>query len=296
VNATLLLDGGTGSELRRRQIVFNEIVWSAAANLDCPTVLMDIHRDYIAAGADIITANTFATTRFVLEAGGLARRFEEINRAAIVAAQTAAADADKKILVAASLSCCPPFLDMSSRPDPATELRDYRELARLFASSGVDVILLEMLQHPKNAALACRAARETGLPFWAGVSCRLAVPPAGIDNRLVSFDEPAAALGAILDAILPFAPAGIAIMHSPLDAMLPALSEIRQCWTGPLGAYAEIPYAEDPSATTDARSSPDDYASVARSWLAHDLSLLGGCCGTTPAHITALRELLDEPG
>jgi S-methylmethionine-dependent homocysteine/selenocysteine methylase len=263
VNAALLLDGGTGSELRRRQVAFNENVWSAAANLDHPDILYAIHRDHIRAGADIVTANTFATARFVLAAGGLAGHCDEINRAAIGAAKNAAAGADRKILVAASLSCCPPFLDMSARPDPATEIRDYRELARLFVANDADLILLEMLQHPDSAARACRAAQESDLPFWAGISCRFSLPNPKGGAGLVSFDEPAAEFEAILDVVLTYGPAGIAIMHSPIDAVLPALTAVRRRWSGPVGAYAEIPYPEDPSATSTARIAPEDYASVA---------------------------------
>jgi homocysteine S-methyltransferase len=287
MTATLLLDGGTGSELRRRRVRFVESVWSAAANIDHVDTLVAIHSDYIAAGADVITANTFATTRFVLEAGGLGDRFEEINRAAITAARTAADAADRHVLVAASLSCCPPFLDMSARPAAAIELRDYRELAAFLAGNGVDLLLLEMLQHPEPAARACKAASESGLPYWAGISCRQR-------NGLVSFDEPAAPVAAVLDAIVPFDPAGIAVMHSPLSAMPQALRSIRARWTGAIGAYAELPYDEDPTVAGTERVTPEAYATTARQWLREGLQLLGGCCGTTPAHIAALRNLLDS--
>jgi len=287
MKAPLLLDGGTGSELRRRRVRFVENVWSAAANVDHMDTLVAIHRDYIAAGADVITANTFATTRFVLEAGGLGDRFEQINLAAIAAARTAAGTAGRRVLVAASLSCCPPFLDMAARPDPATELRDYHELAALFAANGVDLLMLEMLQHPESAARACEAANASGLPFWAGISCRLR-------DGLVSFNEPVAPASAILDAIVPFEPAGITVMHSPLSAIAPALTAIRSQWHGPVGAYAELPYDEDPTVSSNERITPEAYAAEAQRWLADGLQLLGGCCGTTPAHILALRGLLDS--
>lgn len=290
MSTTLLLDGGTGSELRRRGITFNESVWSAEANLTEQNVLTGIHRDYIAAGADVITANTFATSRFVLAAGRLADRFETININALTAAREAAATADRPVLIAASLSCCPPFLDMSMRPDPATELRHYQELANLFAGQGVDLILLEMLQHPEHAASACRAAQESGLPFWAGISCREDMHS---DSGLSSFDAPAADFNAIVDAILPFAPVGIAIMHSPPAAISLALGKLRRRWSGPVGAYAEIAYDEDPDVKSPRQISPDSYAQLVEEWLDSDLELVGGCCGTTPAHIGALRKLLD---
>jgi S-methylmethionine-dependent homocysteine/selenocysteine methylase len=95
----------------------------------------------------------------------------------------------------------------------------------------------------------------------------------------------------VLDTVLPFAPAAIAIMHSPLDAMLPAIERLGSQWQGPIGAYAEIPYPEDPEATVAARLAPEVYSEAAQTWVAAGARIIGGCCGTTPAHIAALAEL-----
>ena len=75
-----ILDGGTGSELRRRGIMLSERCWSARANLTHPDLLRTIHEDYIRAGAGIVTANTFATSRFVLAGAGIDAEFAAINR------------------------------------------------------------------------------------------------------------------------------------------------------------------------------------------------------------------------
>src|SRR5262245_47690098 len=82
----LLLDGGTGSELRRRGVALDASVWSALASLEHFDTLRAVHADYIAAGADVITTNTFATSRFVLAAAGRGEQFAEINRQAVAAA------------------------------------------------------------------------------------------------------------------------------------------------------------------------------------------------------------------
>jgi len=288
----LLLDGGTGSELRRRGLELSDVCWSASVNLRHATLLEAIHRDYIDAGAEIVTANTFGTTRFVLEAAGLGDRFGEVNRAAIRAARGAADTAPahagvatgtrRQILVAASLSCMPPRFDRSAWPPAVAEYDAYRELAELFAESGVDVVLLEMLQSAAHAQRACRAVRATGLPFVAGLSCRLG---RSSTLPLVTFDDPALGIEPVLDAVLDFSPDAIAIMHTPIDAMLPALELLRGRWQGPIGAYAEIPYPEDPDGSGGERPSPATYAAAARTWVDAGARLVGGCCGTTPAHI-----------
>ena len=80
---TVLLDGATGTELQRRGVAMEPTAWCGPSALENAGVLAEIHRDYVAAGSQVITANTFATSRMVLKATGLAHRFEEINRAAM---------------------------------------------------------------------------------------------------------------------------------------------------------------------------------------------------------------------
>jgi homocysteine S-methyltransferase len=291
----LVLDGGTGSELRRRGVAFREACWSAEANLSQVETLTAIHRDYLEAGADILTVNTFATTRFVLAAAGLDARFREINIAAIEAARRALTPPFEGALLAASLSCLAPGFDPTAFPDADSEYAGYAELAELFAELRVDLLLLEMMQDSMHAARACRAARASGLPFWIGLSCRR--DPA--TGELVSFDDGRTPLAAVIDALLGFDPAGIAIMHSPVAAVTDALAAVGERWPGPLGAYAEVPYPEDPDSEAGAAGSgrdaatPGQYATAAMEWIASGVSLVGGCCGTTPAHVAALRRLVD---
>src|SRR5262245_61160009 len=86
---TVVLDGGTGTELRRRGMALGDTTWSALAALTHYDLLRTIHADYVAAGADVITTNTFATTRFVLEAAGHGKEFARINARAVTAAREA---------------------------------------------------------------------------------------------------------------------------------------------------------------------------------------------------------------
>lgn len=284
-----LLDGGTGSELRKRGVPLSRGCWSAAASLTHPEILGAIHRDYILAGADIITANTFATSRFALAAAGLDQHFDEINFAAIGIAREAAAGSGRELTVAASLSCFPPGFDTNAYPDPDIEFDAYRELCSLFREAGADLLLLEMMQDTEHAARACRAASQSGLPYWIGISCRFDQDR----QQLVSFDRADQRLTVIVEALVPFEPAGIAVMHSPLDAIGPALKEVRRLWSGPIGAYAEVTYPEDPEIIRSVAISPEDYAHAASQWLDQDAVMLGGCCGTSPTHIKALRALID---
>jgi S-methylmethionine-dependent homocysteine/selenocysteine methylase len=279
---TLLLDGGTGTELRRRGMALGGATWSALASLSHYDLLRTIHCDYIDAGADVVTTNTFATTRFVLEAAGHRNDVALINARAVTAAREARDMSGRDVAIAGSISCLPPRFDVHAYPDERAESAAYRELAETLAAAGVDLLLLEMMQETRHAPLACAAAHAVGLPVWLGVSCRL-----GAGDTLVGYDFPLVPLGACLDALLPFAPAAVCVMHSPVDAIAPAFAQIRARWRGPLGAYPEIgdgwPAPHTPS--------PGELAAKARSWLADSAQIVGGCCGTTPEHIRALAAM-----
>jgi S-methylmethionine-dependent homocysteine/selenocysteine methylase len=282
----LLLDGGTGTELRRRGVVLDATAWSGLAPLSHYELLRAVHADYIAAGADVITTNTFGTSRFVLEVAGHGADFAKINRRAVTAAREAREASGREVAIAGSMSCLPPRFDAKAYPDEPVESAAYRELADMLAAAGVDLLLVEMMQETRHAPLALAAARTTGLPVWLGVSCRL-----GASGALVGFDFPLVRLDACLDALLPLAPDAVAVMHSPPAAIVPALGTLRQRFSGPLGAYPAIG-----DGATPGDASPEELAAAASSWLTGGAQIIGGCCGTTPAHVRALRDMLAARG
>lgn len=283
---TLVLDGGTGTELRRRGVVLDAATWSALAAVTHYDLLRALHADYIEAGADIVTTNTFATTRFVLAGAGHDREFATINARAVAAAREARDASGRDIAIAGSISCLPPRFDAHAYPDERTEAAAYNELAETLAENGVDLLLLEMMQETRHAPLACEAARGVGLPFWISVSCR-----AGAGGSLVGFDFPLVPLTSCLDALLPFDPALVAVMHTPIATIEPALHAIRARWTGPLGAYPEIGDGTTPSLVT-----PTELALQAKRWRNGGARAIGGCCGTTPDHVRATAAVVSDRG
>lgn len=265
---TLVLDGGTGSELRRRGMPLDPHAWSALAALTHYDLLRTVHADYIAAGADVVIVNTFAATRFVLEAAGAGDELETVVRRSVAAAREARDAAGRAgIAIAGSVSCLPPRFDVRAYPSAAPESAAYRELAELLAEAGVDLIALEMLQDASHGARACAAVRDTGLPFWLGVSCRETAA-----GELVAYDFPERPLASFVDALLDFSPAVVNVMHTPPSAVAPALAMLRARFSGRLGAYPETAVPVE----------------LARDWHARGACVLGGCCGTTPADIEAL--------
>ena len=283
-NQIVVIDGGTGSELQRRGVPMSEAAWSGLAVRSHPDVVRAVHEDYIAAGAEVIITNTFGTARFLLEPAGLGDEFERINRHAVQLAAEARDASGKDVAIAGSISNLPPGMDAANYPDPDLELAALRELARTLADSGVDLIALEMMQDTRHAARAMEAALETGLPVWLGVSCAQRATGDG----LVSFDLPNMDFARPLDALVPMGPSVVNIMHSDINVTQQAISMVKERWQGPIGVYPEVGEFVPPNWTFDTDATPEHLVEHARSWVDSGVLLVGGCCGTTPAHIAAL--------
>ena len=283
-NQVVVIDGGTGSELQRRGVPMSEAAWSGLAVHSHPDVVRAVHEDYIAAGAEVIITNTFGTARFLLEPAGLGDEFERINRHAVQLATEARDASGKDVAIAGSISNLPPEMNAANYPDPDIELAALRELATILADSGVDLIALEMMQDTRHAVRAMEAALETGLPVWLGVSCGRRTDGDG----LVSFDLPNMDFAKPLDALIPMGPSVVNIMHSDINVTHEAIAMVRERWNGSIGVYPEVGEFVPPNWTFDTDTTPERLVDHARSWIDSGALLVGGCCGTTPAHIAAL--------
>lgn len=290
----VLLDGGTGTELQRRGVQMDPGAWCGPASLESGDILERVHRDYIAAGADVITANTYASSRLMLEPAGYGERFEEINRAAVDAAHRARqASGRSDVLVAGSLSHMAPFVAGSAQPDAArspsaSAMRDaYTELAAFLRDSGCDLILLEMMYYPERIGPAFEAALATGLPVWAGFSARRAE-----DGRLLSYaperDIPFEELVAVLDD---YDVAAAGVMHTPSHLVADGLAILRSHYDGPLLAYPDSGFFRMPEWQFEEVIPPGEFLGHASDWVADGVQIVGGCCGLSPEHIDALRPL-----
>lgn len=290
----VILDGGTGTELERRGVPMDSKAWCGPASLDHLSVLEAIHQDYIRAGADIITANTYASSRLMLGPSGFANRFEDINRAAIDAAHRARKSSDRTdVLVAGSLSHMVPVTsgtaqpDLAQAPNRADMAEAFRDLALLHRDAGCDLILLEMMYHPERMEPAFQAAIETGLPVWAGFSVRR-----GTDGRILSFapdqDIP---FEETVQVLVDFKVAAAGIMHVPSTLIGEAIAILRSAFDGPLTAYPDSGHFKMPHWQFDKIISPDDFRCFAAEWVASGVQVIGGCCGLAPEHIAAIAPL-----
>jgi S-methylmethionine-dependent homocysteine/selenocysteine methylase len=284
----VVLDGGMGTELEARGARMDYEAWSGLVNLEDPDLVRGIHEDYVRAGADVVIANTFPTNRAALAAAGQGDRFEHANRAAVEAALSARERSGRPVAVAGSMSPLGTVdrgADAPGAPSEAELLDVYAEQARLLADAGVDLIVLEMFDARWSAAL--RPALETGLPVWVGAWTR------GGDG-----DELPAPTGRTFEQDLPALiddrVAAVLVMHSPLDAVQPALAAVARHWDGPRGAYPHAGHWERPHWTFE-DVAPSVMADHAEAWVRQGARIVGGCCGTRPEHIRAIHDRVSAP-
>ena len=280
----IILDGATGSEVSRRGVSTTMPLWSATALWTAPDIVRAIHADYITAGADIITTNTFRTNPRVMEASGCGISSKDATLRACDLAQ-AAREAIKMphVLVA---GCIAPIEDCyePEQVPPDSELKsEHHEFAGYLAEGGVDFIFIETMNCIREAQAALTAAAATGLPYSISFICDAA------DNLLSG--EP---LTAALEMLSAFNPLFVCINCRPPDQLGSAFTTLVQNSAFPTGIYANgagCPEACSGWEFSNPGTAAENYLNYAREWRLKGASIIGGCCGTSPEYIALLNKL-----
>lgn len=249
---TLLLDGAVGTELARRGFVLAPPSFSAAAIDGAPELLAAIHRDYVDAGADVITTATTCVHRWYV-----GDRSNELTQRAVAIAR--AAIGDRSVWVAGALAMLP--RDVA----PADRAAQYVATAAVLADAGADILLCESFTDPDELALAARACAGLGLPRWGAIVPRDDGTPLG---------------GGAIEAALALGFDVLAVHCCSLAAAEAALVRLRAA--APQAALAAYPACSP----ADAERFTKTLTQLA---LRFALACIGACCGSTPATIAALR-------
>ncbi len=289
----VLLDGGMGQELRRRSTSPATPLWSAQVMADEPGLVTAVHRDFIRAGARVLTTNSYAVTPERLARDGDPAAFEDLQRAAVDAARAARTAEGVPVRIA---GCLPPLV-ASYRPDlaPAPDacLASYRAIVAAQAA-GVDLFLAETQAAVHEAVAATTAAVASGLPVWVAFTV-----DDGDGQRLRSGEPLTDAAGAVAAA----GAEAVLVNCSTPEAVTVAV-EVLAGLGLTFGAYANgftSVEALAPGGTVDALTArtdlgPEAYADHALDWVAAGATIVGGCCEVGPAHIAAIARRLDALG
>jgi len=278
----LLLDGATGTELERRGVATPKPLWSAAALVGSPRVVEEIHRDYAAAGADIVVANTFRTNVRTLRAAGYLAQGEALNRLAVELAQKAVSAAGSQALVAASVGPVEDCYRPEVVPDEAELREEHGQMMVWLKAAGPDLVWIETINTVREARIAAEAACQAGLPF----AVSFVVAETG---RLLG-GEP---LEEGVRAVQSLGPVAIGLNCVPPRGLAEILPQLRRMVECRVAAYAHVnnPVAI-PGWSYSQVVDAVEYAHWAQRWVELGADIVGGCCGTGPEHIAAVRAKL----
>lgn len=271
-----MLDGATGTELERPGIACDAPLWSAHALLDDTSALEAIHRDYVRAGAEILTANSFRTQRRTLAHAGLGDRAGELTRRAVALARAASG---RDGFVAGSIAPLEDCWRPDLVPDDDALAREHAEHAQHLAAAGADVLLVETMNTIREACAAVRAAKATGAPVWVSFACDDAA-------KLLSGET----LDTALAAVSALEPDLVGVNCLPPPHVVATLGALEASGR-PFAVYANLgaPVAGSPELRMH-DATPAAFVAHAQQWIARGARVVGGCCGTTPAHIRAISE------
>lgn len=282
----ILIDGATGTEIERRGVPMLDDAWNGGGALSHPEVLRTVHEEYLHQGAQIVISNTFATSRHALRDAGVERDFRALNHDGVaLAIEARERTAMPQALVAGGIS----YWSWSGRHPALEDLRNnITEQARILGDAGADLLMLEMMIDLDRMTVTLDAARQAGLPVWAGLTCG---PDKAGRMSLRNGDPLEDALKLLRSRGVPV----VIIMHTEVQYIDACLDVLDAHWQGPVGVYAHSARFVDNKCVFDSAMSPEDYAAHAERWLARGVQIVGGCCGIGVGHIAALRPLVTCP-
>ena len=284
----LLADGAMGTMLHHESQARADACFDAM-NVDDPEVVLAVHKAYIQAGADLIESNTFGANSLKLANAGRGSLVELVNRRGVELAQLAIAESDRADLyVAGSVGPLGVGTYPYGRLSQAEAEAAYAEQLFALLSAGVDALLFETFSEHKELLLAIRVLREldADVPIIAQATFYHenlsygGYPPARVANDL--HQSGADVIGVNCGS----GPAGIAEL----------LRQMR--YAVPDAVFSAMPNAGFPEVVGGRILFPataEYFADCATSFVNIGATLIGGCCGTTPAHIAAMRAALDQP-
>ena len=272
----IVFDGGVGTYLYEKGIYINTCF--DELNLANPDLVAEVHRDYIEAGADVVETNTFGASRFRLAPHGLEKKVREINlRGAEIAKRAAAGRA----LAAGSIGPLGVQIEPIGKLS-LEEARDaFKEQAAGLLEGGVDLIVLETFTMVNELVQAVRAVRDLDakIPILAQVTVN-------DDGQLLSGASLEVFAGAAAD--LDIDALGLNCSVGP-KAMLEALDKLRPLTRLPLSVQPNAGAPQSVAGRNIYMTSPEYIAEYAKRFILSGASIVGGCCGTNPGHIKAIR-------
>ena len=273
----LILDGAIGSYIQQKGFVTDNILWTTKINFENPEVIIKIHKEYIDAGADIITTNTFRTNPSALESKKTLKPADYIRQAVDLARQS---KSESEVLIAGSNA---PAEDcyQSERTISKQKLElNHRNHIDLLIDSGVDFILNETHSHSDEIMIICEHCYRNKFPFVISLYVTDTL-------QLLSGES----LETILDYLKDFNPliVGFNCISPKIFLQIIGSIDLPKYW----GFYLNCGVGKPTDKIIECGVQPEEYLKYVQQSISHSPAFIGSCCGSSPAHTKKLREFLN---
>ncbi|OGJ51967.1 hypothetical protein A2335_01700 [Candidatus Peregrinibacteria bacterium RIFOXYB2_FULL_32_7] len=282
----IVLDGAMGTELQNRGYRTELPLWSAKANLDAKDLVYQIHYDYIQAGADIITTNTFRTQKHTFQKINNPNLAEQATINAVQIAIKAKKRAFRDVFVGGSLTTLEDCYQPNLVPNEAILREDHKRQTQLLAELGVDFLFCEAINTIREAKILAEFAQNTPIPFFMSFVIN-------DDGNLLNGES----LFDAIEIINKFKPTAILVNCRPIDILQKTVDTLINSFSGVKGIYPNGQGKPANDLGWDFHQQGDDikkFTAHCRIWAKKGIKILGGCCGTNVEYIQALRSMLDQ--
>ena len=291
-NDIIILDGAIGAELEKKGAKMHKDLWCGTCSVESPDLVKKVHEEYILAGADMITTNTYATTPIAMKQYGFDDQVNEFNKKSVQLAKEAVKNSNKDIAVAGSVST---FGSLYKYGLEAMK-PGFKEQLNILSNEGVDLIILEAMSSQADIVeTIVECSSQTKLPVWLSISC---VIDDNTNKVMLGFSDTFDTdtnvyedFETSMDNFSKIHQGPILIAHSDIEVTGQAIKIAKKKFNGVLGAYPNRGHYEKPHWKFVDNITPSEYLEKARSWVDDGAQIVGGCCGVGVEEIKAISVL-----
>ena len=277
-----LLDGAMGSEFINRGFPLPNHIWSAKMNLEAQEIVNQIHTEYVTAGSNYLTTNTFRTTPRAYAKTGLSLSDATLiaERSLKNAVKLAKDASDSKSFILGSIAPLEDCYTPNLFPSQIKAHTEFKQLTQWFNEADIDIFLIETMNSLIETEICIKEAEKHNKPIWVSYVLK--------NNKHLLSGE------SLLDALIlldKYKIDCVLINCNPVNRTGNTLELLSDNWKNRWGIYPNLGIGE-PSRDGNIKDlfSDDQFLSVSKNAIALGATLIGGCCGSTPKHIRLLHD------
>ena len=284
MSGTLILDGAMGTELQNRGVRIPLPLWSANANIENPQIVMDIHREYIQAGCDILTTNTFRSTFWTYRKSGLGNlKSKELAKLSLYKAVECANEvATNPIKVAGSITTVDDCYTPEAYPGRSVAEDIYGQSIEWLLDAGINILLFETMGNIEEILCGLEMAMDHEITVWLSLIMK--------DESHILDNTP---IQKVLELIKPHQIECIMTNCNQIHTTINSIESLRNNWDGKWGTYPNLSNSDYDNEYLTIIDESDFKNSIKKLYY-HKPDVIGLCCGSKPKHINELTKLTKE--